>query len=658
MDRWTQQATVEPGSVAAPVVAPVAPVSPRASGPGGRIVAPRFLSVTWRTMDVAVEHFVKIRDNAFVEGQRDADRRVASDADKEVAELSRICDYDFIMAFKAPDNSPLPDPERPQGQMKKYGFLPIGIAHDADIGAEAVYVLVGEREQPMPVTPYLRHDVWRELTAVLGQRLNTNSHVALKHRPARNLHVVLLGVGGAVVGRAIDFFYYSVEIRVAGRSEEQGATVEPLPVDVQADDPRQIAQARFWLRDAINRRASDVHIEPGDGSGRLRFRIDGELFRVQDRIPIGDLVQVITWIKAQARMDISERRKPLDGSIRLSYTQGEKRRLIDVRVSTIPTIHGQKMVMRLLDPETLRELAEKGLETTIWSERLRKRFTNALSERDGIVLVTGPTGSGKTTTLNAALFHLLREFGDRRNIVTIEDPVEYNVTGVNQIQVNELAGVTFERALRHILRQDPDVVLVGEIRDPATAAVAVQAALTGHLILATLHTNDALGTVERLLDLGGSAFLIGSTVRLFQAQRLVRTLCRRCGRLRRLEGETLRRKVLAGRVAGYVDSIMAGDSEVFEQDPKGCAACEYSGFQGRMAVMEMAVVTPELIAAIERNATARELAEIAGRSGYRPMIENGIELLRTGHTSLSEIEAISLSVQHGEEDRIATEGDT
>jgi len=585
-------------------------------------------------VDISPDVFVQVRNHALVERTSSEEAVSIFPVESEAAAIMCVCDYDFIMGLKAPEHSSLPDPARPEGLMRQHGFLPIGIAFDSELGEDALYVLVRDRQKPNPAPPFLNHNVWSHLNALVGQHLK-------KHQ-----HIILLGTGGRVLERAVDFFYYQVEIRQEDVDNVVSAA-EPLPVDVQPDDPRQIAQARGWLRNAIDRRTSDVHLEPGEGAGRLRVRVDGELVQVQDRIPLSDLVQAITWIKAQARMDISERRRPQAGGLRLSYTQGSERRLVDVRISTVPTIHGQKMVMRLLDPETLRDLASQGLHTTVVDPALHDQFVHALSSRDGIVLVTGPTGSGKTTTLNAALFHMLSLYGNRRNIVTIEDPVEYNVSGVNQIQVNPQAGLTFASALRSILRQDPDIVLVGEIRDPDTASVAIQAALTGHLILATLHTNDALGSVERLQDLGGSSFLIASTVRIFQAQRLVRTLCPNCGQRKPIDSEALHRKVSAGRLAAYVDRIVTEGSTVYES--VGCGRCEDTGFSGRVAVMEMASSSPSLTKAIERRAPAHEILEVARADGYCPMVENGIDLLCSGRTSLSEIEGIGLSLGPGTE---------
>lgn len=601
------------------------------NGAEGKANGQNRLTVHWRVVDVAPEMFVQVRDKALVDRAQSRAMQTSAGAETDGPfDVPAICDYQFIMSLKAPNHSPLPDPQRPEGLMRHHGLLPLGIDLDRELHEQAVYVLVRDREKPLPAPPFLRHDVWSCLVSLLGKRMDGIRHV------------VLLGTGGRVVDRVVDFFYYQVEIQ-AEETAEVAAAGEPLSIDVQPDDPLQIAQARYWLRNAVDSRASDVHLEPGDGKGRLRLRIDGEMIKIQDGISPGDLMQVITWIKAQGRMDISERRRPQDGGIRLAYSQGGMQRLIDVRISTIPTIHGQKMVMRLLDPETLQALAAKGLQTTIRDSRLCAQFTEALSARDGIVLVTGPTGSGKTTTLNSGLFHLLRTYGDSRNIVTIEDPVEYNVAGANQTQVNEQAGVTFARALRSILRQDPDIVLVGEIRDPDTAAVAIQAALTGHLILATLHTNDSLGAVERLQDLGVSPFLIASTVRIFQAQRLVRKLCPHCGHKRHLDSDDLSRKVAAGRLASHAERLLAPGVVVYE--PTGCPRCEFTGYLGRMALMEIAVATPELVAAIEAKVSMHELNRIARCSGFRPMVDHGVEMICAGETTLSEVESISLNTK-------------
>ena len=538
--------------------------------------------------------------------------------------LKAVVDYKFMKGF---------DKEGSEAVivMRNNGFVPLGIAADAaDGNADTVYVLINKSKASLSGTPYMSNDTYSNMTAVLAKN------------ETRELPVRLVRVESSVVNDVIEFIYYNIEIKPG--IIDPVTPVRPLSIDVQPGETGVIMQARAWLRMALNRGASDIHIEPMDnGIGRIRLRVNGILEVFQSRIPLDNLVQIITWIKAQSRMDISERRKPLDGSVRISYTDSGVERLVDVRISTIPTAYEQKMVMRLLDPDRLKKLAKAGLAGTIWDNTLRRQFETALGTRDGIVLVTGPTGSGKTSTLNVALMHLLSKdvFGDKKNIATIEDPIEYTIPGANQTQINDAAGVTFAKMLRALLRQDPDIILVGEIRDPETAQIAVQAALTGHLILATLHTNDALGAVDRLKDLGISPFLIGSTLRMTQAQRLVRKLCSHCGSANRLAGESLERKVAASRLACYGDRLTVPEATVYE--PSKCAFCNWSGFDGRVAVMEMVPSSPALVKAIEKDLSSRQLIEVATANGYRPMLQNGVEMIRAGLTSIAELESISLS---------------
>ena len=546
--------------------------------------------------------------------------------------LKAVVDYKFMREFDKEGSEAV-------AVMRNNGFVPLGIAADAaDGNADTVYVLINERKASLSGMPYMLNDTYSNMTAVLAKK------------ETRELAVRLVRVESSVVNRVIDFIYCDLPIP-QGPPEPPVPVIKPLSIDVQPGETGVIMQARAWLREALNRGASDIHIEPMDnGVGRIRLRVNGILEILKHRIPLGDLVQIITWIKAQSRMDISERRKPLDGSVRISYTDSGVERLVDVRISTIPTAFEQKMVMRLLDPGRLKKLAKAGLAGTIWDNTLRRQFETALGTRDGIVLVTGPTGSGKTSTLNVALMHLLSNdvFGDKKNIATIEDPIEYTIPGANQTQINDAAGVTFAKMLRALLRQDPDIILVGEIRDPETAQIAVQAALTGHLILATLHTNDALGAVDRLKDLGISPFLIGSTLRMTQAQRLVRKLCSHCGSANRLAGESLERKVAASRLACYGDRLTDPEATVYE--PSKCAFCNWSGFDGRVAVMEMVPSSPALVKAIEKDLSSRQLIEVAMANGYRPMLQNGVEMIRAGLTSIAELESISLSSISDDED--------
>lgn len=540
--------------------------------------------------------------------------------------LKAVVDYGFMLGFRKDEND-----ESAVSVMRQCGFIPLGIAKDGADGADTVYVLINEQRASLPGMPYMPNDIYMKMTAVIADKMS------------RPLAVKLVRVESNVVNLVISFIYYRNDISPAPDPDQDDNDVQLLSIDPQPGETGVIKNARVWISQALLKGASDIHIEPmDDGVGRIRIRVNGVLEILQYRIPLPDLVQIVTWVKAQSRMDISERRRPLDGSVRISYTDSGIERLVDVRISTIPTAFGQKMVMRLLDPGRLKKLAGTGLRGTIWDESLRRQFETALGMRDGIVLVTGPTGSGKTSTLNVALMHLLTKvYKDTKNIATIEDPIEYTIPGANQTQINDAAGVTFAKMLRALLRQDPDIILVGEIRDPETAQIAVQAALTGHLILATLHTNDALGAIDRLKDLGISPFLIGSTLRMTQAQRLVRRLCSHCGKKVRLVGEDLRRKISSSRIACYADRLMDADATVYE--PSQCAYCNWTGFDGRVAVMEMVPSSPGLVKAIEQSLSSRQLLEVASAGGYRPMLQNGVEMIRAGLTSIAEMESISLT---------------
>ena len=538
--------------------------------------------------------------------------------------LKIVVDHKLMIDFKADGDS--------VSVMNQCGFIPLGRGRDEANGkSESLYILINEQSATLPP------DVYAKMTAVLARRLT------------RAIDVMLVKVDSSVVNLVHEFIYYNIDRKSDEPEQDERAKI--LPVDHQPGEIGIIAQARSWFLQALNLGASDIHLEPMDnGIGRIRLRVNGNLETLQRGISVGDLTQIVTWVKAQSRMDISEKRKPLDGSVRISYMSSGVERLVDVRISTIPTAFGQKMVMRLLDPGRLKKLAKSGLAGAIWDVSLRHQFESALGMRDGIVLVTGPTGSGKTSTLNVSLMHLLSDgvFGDRKNIATIEDPIEYTIPGANQTQTNDAAGVTFAKMLRALLRQDPDIILVGEIRDPETAQIAVQAALTGHLILATLHTNDALGAVDRLKDLGISPFLIGSTLRMTQAQRLVRRLCAHCGKKNRVTGEDLERKVDASQLRCYRDRLLDPEATIYE--PSKCAFCNWSGFDGRVAVMEMVPTSRGLVKAIEQGLSATQLYAAAMADGFKPMLENGVEMIRAGLTSIAEMESIALTAISDDEE--------
>jgi type II secretory ATPase GspE/PulE/Tfp pilus assembly ATPase PilB-like protein/CheY-like chemotaxis protein len=369
------------------------------------------------------------------------------------------------------------------------------------------------------------------------------------------------------------------------------------------------------LRNAVKEGASDVHLEPSSQGGVVRFRTDGVL-RPQMKMPVQALARVVSRIKIMANLDITDRLRPQDGRARMQVDD----RVYDVRVSTVPTRESEKAVIRLLDPhatKSLKDLAFPGGELV--------RIRQLLGNRHGIVLVTGPTGSGKTTTIYAGITELA---SGEINIMSVEDPVEYDLPGVTQIQVEPKQGVTFTTALRAILRQDPDVIFVGEIRDQETAEMAVQAAMTGHLVLATLHTNDATGVVPRLRDIGLDAASIGATLRGVVAQRLVRRVCAFCSV--RLDGDlTPAEKKLA---------------EVYGVEPKvralGCNQCGQTGYRGRFAVAEVLVSNAKVEEYILRGAGTAQLEQAAIGAGMRRMLDVALEKASQGETTLAEVERV------------------
>ncbi len=369
------------------------------------------------------------------------------------------------------------------------------------------------------------------------------------------------------------------------------------------------------LRDAVESRASDIHIEPGEGNGVVRFRIDG-VMRVHMQLPMHALNRVVSRIKVLARLDIADRTRPQDGRTRIQVDG----KVVDLRISTVPIRDSEKIVIRILRPDTGATLNEVGL-----AAPELERVRSVLTARDGIMLVTGPTGSGKTTTLYGVLRELAA--GDV-NIMTVEDPVEYELKGISQIQVDTKRGVTFASALRAILRQDPDVIFVGEIRDLETAEIAVQASMTGHLVLATLHTNDAVSAVARLVDLGLQRPALAATLRGAIAQRLVRKVCGECSQ--QVTGGLTDEEARLAKRYGVTPSVRA----------VGCARCANTGYLGRMPVDEVAVFTPQMLEAIGQGATTPQLQKLAVDSGMRTLRDATLERLVAGDTTLTEVDRV------------------
>jgi general secretion pathway protein E len=385
-----------------------------------------------------------------------------------------------------------------------------------------------------------------------------------------------------------------------------------------ANEAPVVKLVNLLLLEALEARASDVHLETYLGGLRVRYRIDGVL---QDAAapPRRLSAAVVSRLKIMAELDIAERRVPQDGRIRLRMRD----RQVDVRVSTLPTLHGESVVLRLLDKERGRiELHELGM-----AEDTERLFVEAISRAHGIVLSTGPTGSGKTTTLYAAIDRIRT---GREKIVTVEDPVEYELAGVPQVPVNEKVGLTFGNALRALLRQDPDIMLVGEIRDQETADIATHAALTGHLVLSTLHTNDAATALTRLVDLGIEKYLVASTVEAVLAQRLVRRTCDRCATLVPLTSE--QRAALATTDPDLTHARVGA----------GCAACRNTGYRGRTGIYELLVMDDELRAALHADASSGHIARLAVNKGMRLLRQDGIRLVRAGTTTVAEVMRVAM----------------
>ena len=390
-------------------------------------------------------------------------------------------------------------------------------------------------------------------------------------------------------------------------------------VDLRAahDDAPVMRLANQVIAQAVEQGASDIHLEPEADSLRVRFRVDGVLLQATT-VPRHLVGGLVSRVKVMAELDIAERRLPQDGRVALTI-DGHS---VDLRVVTLPCVHGEGVVMRILDRQSVPlELAALGL-----PERERLRFEAAVHQPHGAVLVTGPTGSGKSTTLYATLAALA---SPEKNAITIEDPVEFRLPGVTQVQVNRKAGLDFATGLKAMMRADPDVIMVGEVRDRQTAQIAVEAALTGHLVLSTLHTNDAPGAITRLVDMGVEPFLVASAVRCVVAQRLARTLCAHCRRPTVLCAGTL-------RASGF-----AADDDVEAFEAGGCPRCHGSGYRGRIGLYEVMEVGEELRALTVERAPGDRLADAALRAGMRRLRDDGLAKVIAGQTSIAEVTRVT-----------------
>jgi type IV pilus assembly protein PilB len=404
---------------------------------------------------------------------------------------------------------------------------------------------------------------------------------------------------------------------------EEGSKNLDEEANPDVDDAPIVRYLQKILVDAISAGVSDIHLEPYERFYRIRYRLDGQLMEVaQPPLAIKD--KMASRIKVISKLDISEKRVPQDGRMKLVLS---KNRAIDFRVSTLPTLYGEKIVLRILDAAGVK----LGIEALGYEPDQQQILLDAIKRPYGMILVTGPTGSGKTVSLYTCL-NILNQPGI--NISTAEDPAEIQLPGINQVNINEKAGLTFSGALRAFLRQDPDIIMVGEIRDLETAEISVKAAQTGHLVLSTLHTNDAPATLMRLANMGVAPFNIASSVMLITAQRLGRKLCMQCKRPEEIPPEALVQ-------AGFLEEELDGSWQALGPAPAGCDACKGTGYKGRVGIYEVMPITDEMRQLIMRSANTLDLAEQAKKEGVKNLRQSGLLKVRQGVTSLEEIEAIT-----------------
>ena len=474
---------------------------------------------------------------------------------------------------------------------------------------------IAKRYHAVPVT--LRDGT---LVVAIGDPMDMETADALSFVLNRDIEFVCATPNS--INKSIDDFYGTRAEGGANGSEDVMLRAEGVEEEAAASDAPIIKMVSMLLLEAYNHRASDIHLEPLEKKFRVRFRIDGVLQEMPS--PPKKLHSAITSrLKIMSgSMSIAEKRIPQDGRIQIKLG----RKSIDLRVSSIPTVHGESIVMRILDKTSL----ALGLSDLGFLSDDQLKFERLIGLPDGILLVTGPTGSGKTTTLYSALHYMNKP---DRKIITVEDPVEYQLSGINQVPVNANIGMTFPAALRSILRQAPNIIMIGEIRDLETASIAINASLTGHLVLSTLHTNDAPGAIARLTDIGIKPFLVSSSVRAVLAQRLVRRLCSQCkepGELTVYEARGLR-----------IDAKQIAEGAV--RKPSGCESCRGKGFKGRLGIFELFTIDDEVRHMIINDATTLQLRGRARELGMRTLREDGVRKVLAGLTTAEEVMSTTMT---------------
>jgi general secretion pathway protein E len=522
-------------------------------------------------------------------------------------------------------------------------LVKLGLVSERDVAeslsAQLGLPLIKRQDFPdeLPIDENISHKFLKENRALILEEEDDSLTVAMADPQDRYvLEALTLFTGKQIIPRigisseidqAIEQRY---QIKAATQGEEYKIDAVQFLDDVEqlkelASEAPVIKMVNHLINQAVESGASDIHIEPFEGVLKVRYRIDG-LLREIDAPPVRSTAAVISRIKIMANLNIAERRLAQDGRFKVRVRGKE----IDLRISTVPTMYGESVVMRLLH----RDDVALNFSALGFSPELESKILNILAQPHGILLVTGPTGSGKSTTLYAALMHLNTP---ERKILTVEDPVEYNIEGINQMQVKPQIGLTFANALRSIVRQDPDVIMIGEMRDEETAAIAVQSALTGHLVLSTLHTNDAAGSITRLMDMGVEDYLLTSTVNAVLAQRLVRTLCHHCR-----EAYT----PLDDVVSRWDLQRYAGDSPVTLYRAVGCEHCGHTGYSGRNAIVELLVMTDQIKKLILKHSDAGKISRVAAESGMHTLLDDGLRKAVAGKTTIEEVRRVTQEQSH------------
>jgi general secretion pathway protein E len=517
-------------------------------------------------------------------------------------------------------------------------LIKLGLVSERDV-AESLsrqldLPLVTRQQFPdaLPIDEQVSHKFLQEnLVLVLDDEDDALTVVMADPQDAYVLEALALFTGKTIVPRIgiVSEIRQALEQRYSVKDPTQGDEYKLDAVqfldDVEqlkelASEAPVIKMVNHLINEAVEAGASDIHIEPFEGTLQVRYRIDG-LLREVEAPPTRSTAAVISRIKIMANLNIAERRLAQDGRFKVRVRGKE----IDLRVSTVPTMYGESVVLRLLH----RDDVTLNFKALGFIPELEQKMYDILAQPHGILLVTGPTGSGKSTTLYAALKHLNTP---ERKILTVEDPVEYNIEGINQMQVKPQIGLTFANALRSIVRQDPDVIMIGEMRDEETAAIAVQSALTGHLVLSTLHTNDAAGSITRLLDMGVEDYLLTSTVNAVLAQRLVRTLCTHC----REAYTPLDEVVLRWGLQRY-----AGDAPVTLHRAVGCDHCGHTGYSGRNAIVELLTMSDPIKQLVLKHSDAGEISRAAEVHGMHSMLEDGLRKAVAGVTTIEEVRRVT-----------------